>query len=342
MGDDIIVLHSKEEGKVVEIISDKMVMIEIRGVRFPAYMDQIDFPYFHRFTKKKVVEEKKPAPKKYIDQIPKEKKSQQSQQNTIKAEEGVWLSIIPKFSFDEYDDEVVEQIKLYLVNKTDKGYSFTYRQEIKGENEFELNSEVLANNDFYLHDLPFETLNDNPNFVFTFSLLQPDKKKESTIETELKLKAKQVFKRIEEMKAKNEPVISYELFREFPNKKAEEKFRDFVPSSPDRKLYNASEVRKHLEPARTIIDLHAEKVTDDWQRMSSFEILALQLKEFEKWYHLAVAHRQPNFVVIHGIGSGRLREEIHEILKTKREVKTFVNQYDHRFGYGATEIFFQY
>ncbi|MFZ8278351.1 hypothetical protein ACO1KY_14530, partial [Staphylococcus aureus] len=57
IGDDILVLHSNEEGKVVEIINDKMVMIEVRGVKFPAYMDQIDFPYFHRFTKKKVVEE---------------------------------------------------------------------------------------------------------------------------------------------------------------------------------------------------------------------------------------------------------------------------------------------
>lgn len=50
VGDDIIVLHSNEEGKVIEVISDKMVMIEVRGVKFPAYMDQIYFPYFKRFT----------------------------------------------------------------------------------------------------------------------------------------------------------------------------------------------------------------------------------------------------------------------------------------------------
>ncbi len=52
VGDDILVLHSNEEGKVIEIINDKMVMIEVRGVKFPAYMDQIDFPYFKRFTEK--------------------------------------------------------------------------------------------------------------------------------------------------------------------------------------------------------------------------------------------------------------------------------------------------
>jgi dsDNA-specific endonuclease/ATPase MutS2 len=47
-------------------------------------------------------------------------------------------------------------------------------------------------------------------------------------------------------------------------------------------------------------------------------------------------------VVIHGVGTGKLRDEIHEILRTKREVKSFINRYDPRYGYGATEIFFQY
>ena len=72
VGDEIIVLHSNEEGRVVELMSDKMVMIEVRGVKFPAYMDQIDFPYFYRFSKKKVVDEPK-KPKVFLDNIPKEK-----------------------------------------------------------------------------------------------------------------------------------------------------------------------------------------------------------------------------------------------------------------------------
>jgi dsDNA-specific endonuclease/ATPase MutS2 len=76
--------------------------------------------------------------------------------------------------------------------------------------------------------------------------------------------------------------------------------------------------------------------------MSNFEILTMQLNEFEKWYDLAVAHYQPTLTVIHGVGSGKLRDEIHEILKTKKEVRYFINQYHPQYGYGATEIFFQY
>ncbi|MBA2563614.1 MAG: Smr/MutS family protein, partial [Chitinophagaceae bacterium] len=103
-----------------------------------------------------------------------------------------------------------------------------------------------------------------------------------------------------------------------------------------------SKARQLLEPARSVIDLHIEKLSDNWKHLSNFEILTIQLKTFEKYYYLSVAHHQSNLTVIHGIGSGKLRDEIHEILKYKKEVKSFVNQYHPNFGYGATEIFFGY
>ena len=98
----------------------------------------------------------------------------------------------------------------------------------------------------------------------------------------------------------------------------------------------------HLPPARTVVDLHIEKLLNDWKGLSNAEILNIQLKEFDKWYHLAVAHHQSQLIVIHGVGKGRLRDEIHDMLRLKKEVKTFVNQYHPSFGFGATEIFFQY
>ncbi|MBU3714624.1 MAG: hypothetical protein FGM46_06710, partial [Ferruginibacter sp.] len=69
IGDKIIVLHSKEEGVVVDFISTDIAMIEVEGVRFPVYLDQIDFPYFEMFSKKSSGVQQK----KYIDQIKPEK-----------------------------------------------------------------------------------------------------------------------------------------------------------------------------------------------------------------------------------------------------------------------------
>ena len=268
VGDDILVLHSNEEGKVIEIINDKMVMIEVRGVKFPAYMDQIDFPYFKRFTEKKIVPEKK-KPKQYIDQLPKEKQPK----TDIKTADGVWLSLVPKFALDDFNDEVVELFKIYLVNRTGTGYGFHYKQQFVQETNFELSNQVTANQDFYLHDIAFESLNDSPSFVFEFSLLNPDKKKAEYFETSVKLKPKQVFQKVEEMKTKNQPTLSYPLFELYPDRVDEQKLELGSLAAKGYKIYDASNARQHLPPARTIVDIHIEKLTDDWKHLSNFEIL---------------------------------------------------------------------
>jgi hypothetical protein len=332
LGDKILVLHSNEEGEVVDIINDKMVLIDVDGVRFPVYMDQIDFPYFKRFSEKKIVENKKD--KVYIDNIKKEKAT-----SKYKVSEGVWLSFLPVFDKDIFDDDVVENFKLYLINQTDDPYNFIYRINFSGLPGFELKNQIFSLADFYLHDVSLEEMNDSPKFEFEFSLVNADKKKSEYFETSLKIKAKALFKKIEEMKMKNEPTFSFLLFEKYPDK-----VEEIIPEYTNSRglLYDASKAKQNLEPPRSVIDLHIEKLSNDWNHLSNFEILTLQLRVFEKYYNLAIAHHQPNLIVVHGIGTGKLREEIHEILKNKKEVKSFVNQYHHNFGFGATEIFFQY
>ena len=337
VGDEIVVLFSNEEGKVIGIMNEKMVMIEVKGVKFPAYMDQIDFPYFLRFSKKPVVAAPKP-PKVYVDQLQKEKR-----RDEVKISEGIWLALFPKFDSDIFGDEVVEKFKVYLLNKTDLPYEFTYRLNYFGKTDFDITSEVHAFKDFYLHDVSFESLNDNPSFDFEFSLLNPDKTKADFCEASFKIKPKQLFQKIEKLKENNEPALNHLLLEKYPNKVFVDNGLDLSKlSGAGYKVYDAKHARQNLEPARSVVDLHIEKLTDSWKGLSNFEILTIQLKEFEKWLDLSIAHRLPNLIVIHGVGTGKLKDEVHGILKIKREVKSFVNQYEPRFGYGATEIFFQY
>lgn len=336
VGDDIIVVHSNDEGKVIEILNEKMVLIEVKGVKFPAYMDQIDFPYFQRFSKKKAVEEKKP--KVYVDQVAKEKR-----RDEVKVADGIWLTLFPKFETDIFGDDVVEKFKIYVINRTNLAYEFTYKLTYLGNTDFEITSDLLPFKDFYLNDIAFENLNDSPSFNFEFRLLEPSKNKADFCEAIYKVKPKQIFQKVEELKEKNLPSINHRLLEKYPDKPYEDDSLDLSKlTSAGFKVYDAGKARHHLEPARSVVDLHIEKILNDWKGLSNFEIITIQLKEFEKWYDLAVAHRLPNLIVIHGVGKGRLKEEIHDILKTKREVKYFVNQYDSRFGYGATEIFLQY
>ncbi len=336
IGDKVLILHSNEEGEVVDIINNKMVMVDVRGVKFPAYNDQLDFPYFKRFTEKKLFPEKQTN--KFIDEIPKEKKKQ-----VDKVVDGIWITFVPVMDSDEFGDEIVEDLKIHLVNKTETGYHFKYLLTYSGQQiGFELTNQVHPFEDFYIHDIPFENFNDGPLFSLEFSLLTPDKKKEDYFESSLKLKPKQVFTRIEHLKKKGEATFSYKILNTYPDK-IEAPVMDIPTiSGAGFRIYEASQARQHLEPAKYEVDLHIEKLTDHWKSLDNFEMITLQLKTFEKYLDLAIVHRQNAMIAIHGVGTGKLRDEIHEILRLRREVKTFVNKYHSAYGYGATEIYFQY
>jgi Smr domain len=331
VGDKIVVNATNEDGKVLEIMSEKMVMIEVRGVKFPAYTDQIDFPYFKMFT------EKKPAVKKniYVDNIKREKTAPKK-----KTGDGVFLNFLPIYDKDIFEDDVVEKLKIYLINQNEEPYNFTYDLMFGGDSSFTLKNTIEGLSDFYLHDVSFEDMGEGPKFEFEFSLKNENKKKAIAHEVFFKINGKKLFKKIEEIQQKNEASFMHELFTHYPEKIDDEKLDLSMLGNTGFRLYDASKARDYLPPARTVVDLHIEKLTDDGT-LSNYEMLVLQLNTFEKYYDLAIAHKQKTLVVIHGIGEGKLKEEIHDVLKLKKEVKSFVNQYHELYGYGATEIFFK-
>lgn len=338
VGDEILILLSNEEGHIVEIMSDTMVMIDVRGVKFPAYMDQIDFPYFKRFTEKKLFPEKKAPQKIFVDQIPKEK----IQKNDAKEEEGVLLNLIPKFSLDDFNDEIVESIKIYLSNRTRVGYRFIYEQAFLGAVDFSIESTIAPFTDFYIHDFPFSSVNDNLRFAIDFSLIEPHKKKAAHFETQLKIKPKQLFQKVETLKEENKTTISYPLFETYPDKIEDNHITIDVLRNAGYKVYDASKIKQNIPAARSVIDLHIEKIMDQHSHLTNAEILQFQLEEFEKWFELAQLNHLPSMIIIHGVGKGKLKAEIHDLLKVKKGVKQFINQYADFYGYGATEVFFEY
>jgi hypothetical protein len=335
-GDKVVLIHSGEEAEIVEFINKEMALVDVNGVRFPVYLDQIDFPYFDRFTKKK---QEPPKKKITIEDLKKEKKPAAS---AYKLDEGIWLSFLPVFDKDVFDDDMVDYFRLYLVNQTRTHYVFHYYQKFDGRVDFELKNDIPPFSDFYLHDLPFESLNDSPRFDFEFSLRVPDKKKVSHAETSLKLKAKQVFARISEIRQKQEASFAYVLLETYPDKPEEERTDLRKLSDAGYKVYEGGKVkREQLEPARSVVDLHIEKLTDQVKGLSKQEKLDMQLRAFEKYYQLALLHHLPQLVIIHGVGSGKLRDEIHDLLRAKHEVKSFVNQFHPLYGFGSTEIYFK-
>src|SRR5215213_10102840 len=139
IGDKVLVLHSNEEGEVVEIINNKMVLVDVRGVKFPAYIDQLDFPYFKRFTENKTAPQKQ---RMFVENLKPEKKQP-------KIADGVWISYLPVMDMDEFGDDYVQHLKVHLVNRTERSFNFIYRLQFYGKSEFELKNQATPFSDFY-------------------------------------------------------------------------------------------------------------------------------------------------------------------------------------------------
>lgn len=331
VGDPVLLLHSNEEGTVVEILNENMLLVNVEGIEFPVFSDQVDFPYFKRFNDKKIAEAQKQK-KIYIDQVPVEKFPVKQHMRAA----GVQLQMIPHYDNQDYED-TISDFKLYLINSLNTSFHFEYSVIYKDEPDFVLTNTIGAYQDFYLNDISQAGLNDIVRFQFLFSLFPADKKKEEKIEIPLKVRPKILFQKIEEMHMKNEPSFSFLLFETYPDKEP----KPYFP--PPDKMPNVRQLPHEVfEQPLSVIDLHIEKISPHATGFSNFEMLQTQLQYFEKYFDLAVAHLLPKLIVIHGIGSGKLRHEVHEILRHKKEVKSFVNQYHPNFGFGATEIYFQY
>ena len=140
------------------------------------------------------------------------------------------------------------------------------------------------------------------------------------------------------------PVYGFLLKDEFLNQQQVEAQLDLVNIEKLRaiKEFRAKEKtskssKEHLRSLEKEVDLHIEELVDKPGDLSSFEMLNIQLERFEKELDEAMANHYRKVIFIHGVGNGRLRQEIHAILKKTRGV-TFQDGSYKEYGYGATQV----
>ncbi len=103
-------------------------------------------------------------------------------------------------------------------------------------------------------------------------------------------------------------------------------------------FFKPAEEKKSVDAPAKEIDLHIEKLRDDYAFLSNSEILRTQLDFFRKSLDAAIVHKYREIVIIHGIGNGTLKNEIHKLAGKHPQIKTFKDAQKQKFGYGATEI----
>ena len=62
------------------------------------------------------------------------------------------------------------------------------------------------------------------------------------------------------------------------------------------------------------LDLHIENLISDYQQMTNFEIVQVQVKKCEDFLLKSFNTNAQKLIIVHGIGEGVLKKEVHELL----------------------------
>ena len=128
-------------------------------------------------------------------------------------------------------------------------------------------------------------------------------------------------------------------------------FINKILSRPDRPVKDAeSNTHSYLKPflergmlknkrgdSLIEIDLHLHKIVSAPGSLNNWEKIHIQVDYCRNCLEEAMNLKITGLVFIHGIGEGRLKQEIRNLLKTYPNVDYFDADYS-RYGYGATQV----
>lgn len=344
IGTRVKFLHSKDEGVVTAILDNGMVnvLLEDEGLEIPAFEEDLmraeDYIDKSPSVKAKIIPGKQD--KSYV---PPERPEIESQYAILRSH-GIQIGFEPI----EAKSGLTEKYNLYLINDTrhDVVYNFTLR--VKGQNPINYNGKLIRLSTFYVCDMPFDQLNDSPILEMECWRLTTEGLKDHQ-QKQLRIKPKQFFKAFKTAPLLNKQVYLFKLFERLLPKDEKKK--------EDLKTYTQRNVRPGFQGPKGIenfevhdinefatfnaeLDLHIEKLVPDSSKMSTGDILRIQMNTFERYLERAIRLGIPKVFIIHGVGKGRLKDSIATRLLQTPEIKSFKNEYHPRYGYGATEIDF--
>jgi hypothetical protein len=89
------------------------------------------------------------------------------------------------------------------------------------------------------------------------------------------------------------------------------------------------------------IDLHIDNTQFKGGKRDNKYAIEYQLEALDAALDNAVVKGKVELRIIHGIGKGKLKEEIHKMLSKHPQVKHFENTYHARYGMGSTIVYFK-
>ncbi len=96
---------------------------------------------------------------------------------------------------------------------------------------------------------------------------------------------------------------------------------------------------KKYAPNKMVVDLHFEALVDYPKNFTAHQKLEIQLAETRKAINKCKISGIKKLILIHGVGEGRLKEEIHTLLERMDKLQ-FYDASLAEYGRGATELEF--
>ena len=344
IGTKVILKHSKEEAVVIELLEEDMVNVRLLSsdLEIPVFVEDI-------IRKEAFAPKKNPgkivAGKKAKEPFKPDRPSPESQYRILQSI-GIQLAFAPILK----TDATTEKYEIYLINDTSLPVLFSFILELNDKVALRQNGKLEAASIQLLGEMKFDQLNDAPNCLIECWRIRTDGTG-PRMEKRLKIKAKQFFKKVLTAPLLNRPTHLYRIFENLesdPNPKNQTEDlksytkRNINPVSSwlnigDRMPHEVQEFAEFLPE----IDLHIDKLEPNHKKLNKSSILRKQLDHFDAYIDKAIQLGVERVFIIHGIGEGRLRDQIASRLVQIPEVETFKNEYHARYGYGATEVIFK-
>ena len=262
------------------------------------------------------------------------------------------------------EDLTISYFLLHLDNRSGKTLKFDYKMLLEDELEFSLTRNINRRETMILNSIDYEQLNDKPKFYVRIYLPKQENGEATFFERTVLPKARMLRKNPDDMLKINGRAYIYPILDSINRElgiidERIEKTENDKPLHLTKKdllkikhsMYEKEQrEQKKLGTKKVvtvnaelrIIDLHIEKLLKSHRHLRGGEILRTQMTHFKKHLEEAIKREEKNMIAIHGLGKGKLKSEIFKLLSCYDEVKNFKNEYHHLYGFGATEIFFEY
>ena len=181
-----------------------------------------------------------------------------------------------------------------------------------------------------------EQFNKWPEFTFVITPINEEFKSINTLVKKVRLNAKEFHASFKQCYFLGKQAYTIRLDSDLTSqslKKLQEK--DFT----EQIVTQSKNIINLKDKPNQVIDLHAENLTENTEKLGAQEILNLQISAFTQSLEMAHVHKMKSIIFIHGIGNHFLKNKIKNLLSAQKEiVERYADADTLLYGGGATEV----